>query len=398
MDAALATVIRKNEGESRASNMPDYAAARAGFGWDTARARLRGLPGGGLNIACEAVDRYVEDGAGSQLAIRWIAKDLQRRDFTYADLAAASSRFANVLQTNGIARAEAVFSLLGRVPELHVAAPPTPKTEARISPAARKLVAERGVDPSAISGTGPHGAILLEDVQAALENRPQPASADPLEATREAIGRSMARSKREIPHYYLGHAIDVTPALEWLAAQNEIREPVCRILLAALLVKAVALAARAHPRLNGHIDGAFRPAEAVHVGVAVALRGGGLTAPAIHDADTLTLDAVMAAMRDLAGRARAGRLRGSELADPTITVSSIGDRGAEETTAVVIPPQVAVVAFGAPQERPWVSGGAVVPRTLVRVTLSADHRISDGRIGSRFLMDLESHLAKPEDL
>lgn len=272
---------------------------------------------------------------------------------------------------------------------------PQPAAGTRVSPAARKLARERGVDLAHLAGTGPQGAVTLQDVEAALEGGPAVA-ADPLEAMRQAIGQSMARSKREIPHYYLHHTIDVTPALEWLTAQNEAREPEHRLLLGALLVKAVAQAARAHPRLNGFHDDAFRPSPEVHVGVAVALRGGGLTAPAIRDADTLTPDEVMAAMRDLAGRARAGRLRASELAAPTITVSSIGERGVEAMTAIVIPPQVAVVAFGAPQLRPFVHEGAVVPRTLVGATLSADHRVSDGRIGSRFLMDVAEHLQNPE--
>lgn len=281
-------------------------------------------------------------------------------------------------------------------------APPVPSPQpsaapGRVSPAARRLANEHGVDLSAIAGTGPGGAIRLEDVEASLKAAP-PAPEDPLEAMRQAIGQSMARSKREIPHYYLGHTIDVTPALDWLTAQNEAREPDRRILLGALIVKAVARAAKAHPRVNGHYDGTFKAAPEVHVGVAVALRGGGLTAPAIHRTDLLTLDEVMAAMRDLIGRARAGRLRATEMSDPTITVSSIGDRGVEAMSAIINPPQVAMVAFGAPLVRPWVLDGAVVPRTLVSITLSADHRVSDGRIGSRFLMDVERHLAKPEEL
>ncbi len=279
------------------------------------------------------------------------------------------------------------------------AAAPTaaaPAAAARVSPAARAAARERGVDLSAVTGSGPGGAIVLGDVEAAVaEARPE---VSPLEALRQAIGQSMARSKREIPHYYLAHHIDVTPATEWLAATNEGREPDRRLLLGALFVKAVAVAARANPNLNGHYEGAFKPSEAVHVGVAVALRGGGLTAPAIHDADTLDLDETMARMRDLIGRARAGRLRASEMADPTITVTSLGDRGVEAMTAVIMPPQVAIVAFGTPLVRPFVHDGAVVPRTVVSVTLSADHRVSDGRLGSRFLSAVEASLAKPEEL
>jgi pyruvate dehydrogenase E2 component (dihydrolipoamide acetyltransferase) len=211
------------------------------------------------------------------------------------------------------------------------------------SPAARQRAAEAGIELAAIAGTGPGGAILLADVEAAVaappreELPPQPEAAprstgrrglDP-EAMRAAIAAAMARSKREIPHYYLAHTIDLQRASDWLAATNAERPPERRLLMGALFVKAVALAARSFPELNGHHDGAFRPADAVHAGVAVSLRGGGLIAPAIRDAQALSLDDLMAAMRDVVARARTGRLRSSEMTDGTITVSSMGETGAE---------------------------------------------------------------------
>jgi pyruvate dehydrogenase E2 component (dihydrolipoamide acetyltransferase) len=216
---------------------------------------------------------------------------------------------------------------------------------------------------------------------------------------RQAIGQSMARSKREIPHYYLQHHADLTAAEAFLARHNADAPPDRRLLMGALFVKAVAKAARGNAKMNGHFEeGAFRPADRVHCGVAVALRGGGLTAPAIHDCDRLALDEVMAAMRDLVARARSGRLRASEMAGGTITVSSLGERGVEAMTAVIVPPQVAIVSFGTPVRRPWVVDDTVVPRTVVAVTLAADHRVSDARQGGRFLAAVTELLEDPEAL
>jgi pyruvate dehydrogenase E2 component (dihydrolipoamide acetyltransferase) len=280
------------------------------------------------------------------------------------------------------------------------------------SPAARRRAAEAGIDLAALTGTGPGGAILLADVEAAVAALPRPgippqpeAPARPAgkpgldpEAMRAAIAAAMARSKREIPHYYLAHTIDLQRATDWLAATNAERPPERRLLMGALLVKAVALAALQVAGVNGHNDGAFRPAEAVHAGVAVALRGGGLIAPAIRDAQALAIDDLMAAMRDLVARARTGRLRSSEMTDGTITVSSMGETGVDALFGVIYPPQVALVGFGAPARRPWVVGEAVAARTVVTASLAADHRVSDGRLGARFLAEIGRQLQEPEGL
>jgi pyruvate dehydrogenase E2 component (dihydrolipoamide acetyltransferase) len=132
--------------------------------------------------------------------------------------------------------------------------------------------------------------------------------------------------------------------------------------------------------------------------VAVSLRGGGLVAPALHDADRLSLDELMAGLRDLVGRARAGRLRSSEMADPTLTVTNLGDQGVDEVHGVIYAPQVALVGFGKVAERPWASGGMLGARPTVRATLAADHRASDGMVGARFLNALAHLLETPEDL
>ncbi|WP_349369279.1 dihydrolipoamide acetyltransferase family protein [Salinarimonas sp.] len=287
-------------------------------------------------------------------------------------------------------------------------APPSPAPapaagRPRASPAARRLAEAQGVDLAGLRGSGPGGAIALADVESALSG---PAAPAPRRATgldlgemRKAIAAAMARSKREIPHYYLSHEVDVGAARDWVAARNADLPPAERFLLGLLLVRAVARAAGRYPELNGfHEAGGFRPAEAVHVGVAVAIRGGGLVAPALHEAETRPLPELMAAFRDLVARARAGRLRSSEMTDATITVSSLGERGVDALAGVIYPPQVALVGVGTPRERPAVVDGAVVPRPLATLTLAADHRASDGHRGALFLAEIARLMQEPDSL
>ena len=284
-----------------------------------------------------------------------------------------------------------------------------------VSPAARKLAAQVGVDPTLIAGTGPRGRVVFRDIQAAASARrsapetPTPAEsattpparaiAEKPDRMRHAIAAAMARSKREIPHFYARTTIDMSTPMTWLAEENERRPLTERLLYGVLLIKAVAMALHDSPALNAtwHDDRVI-PSQHIHVGVAVSLRGGGLIAPALHDADKHTLDELMHDFRDLVNRTRRGGLRGSELSDPTITITSLGERGAEEVYGVIVPPQVAIVGFGAVVERPWVSNGAVLPCPVVTATVSADHRAIDGHQVSRFLGDVDRLLQEPEDL
>jgi pyruvate dehydrogenase E2 component (dihydrolipoyllysine-residue acetyltransferase) len=220
-----------------------------------------------------------------------------------------------------------------------------------------------------------------------------------LDAMRAAIAAAMARSKREIPHYYLHHQVDLTECEAFLSRINATRPPDNRLLMSVLLLKAVAMAVRRFPAFNGfHQDGQFKPSAGINVGVAIAIRGGGLAAPAIHDSDQLTLDELMARMRDLVQRVRAGRIRSSEMTDPTITVSSLGERGVEALYGVIYPPQVAIIGFGKVLARPWVVDGSVVSRSIVTATLAADHRVSDGHAGALFLVEIGKLLPEPNRL
>jgi pyruvate dehydrogenase E2 component (dihydrolipoamide acetyltransferase) len=213
------------------------------------------------------------------------------------------------------------------------------------------------------------------------------------------MAAAMARSKREIPHYYLTLRIDLSRALAWLGAENARRPIAERVLPAALLLRAVALAAREVPEMNGaHVDGSFRPSEAVHLGVGVSLRGGGLVAPTLRDADRKGLDALMRELAELVQRTRAGVLRSSELGDATLTVTNLGELGAESVHGVIYPPQVALVGFGRIAEAPWAAGGMLGVRPVVVATLAADHRASDGHRGSRFLAAIDRLLQEPEKL
>ncbi|MEV6408368.1 2-oxo acid dehydrogenase subunit E2 [Streptomyces bobili] len=281
----------------------------------------------------------------------------------------------------------------------------------RATPFARRLAAELDVDLTTVTGTGKDGAVQATDVR---EAAPGPAataaharhvtapvrpSEDRSAAMRQAIAGLMARANRDIPHYYLSTLVDMATAMDWLHEHNR-RTPVGeRLLPAALLLKAAALAAQEVPELNGFwTDDHFTAGDGVHLGVAVSLRGGGLVAPALRDADTLELPQLMTDLKDLVARARTGRLRGSEVSGSTITVTNLGDQGVEAVFGVIYPPQVALVGFGRVVDRPWAVDGLLGIRPVVTATLSADHRATDGAVGARYLTVVDRLLQKPEQL
>lgn len=276
------------------------------------------------------------------------------------------------------------------------------------------------MDVAEASGTGAKGAVRAEDVTraaarpaartatplrgtAAVEPPSHPASereaGEPAAGMRQAIARLMSRANRDIRHYYLSTTVDMAAATQWLHDHNR-RAPMAeRLLPAALLLKAVALAVREVPGLDGFWTGdRFTPADGVHVGVAVSLRGGGLVAPALHDADALELPQMMATLKDLVTRARTGRLRGSEVAGATITVTNLGDQGVETVFGVIHPPQVALAGFGRVVDRPRAVDGLLGVRPVVTATLSADHRATDGAVGARYLAAVDRLLQNPEHL
>jgi pyruvate dehydrogenase E2 component (dihydrolipoamide acetyltransferase) len=283
----------------------------------------------------------------------------------------------------------------------------------RISPSARRLARELGVDPRDVTGTGREGAITRADIERAAAAAPRvaapaappsrpvvaPPAAARLDRMRRTIAAAMSRSKREIPHYYLSTTIDLHRAMTWLDRENERRPPEKRLLAGVILLKAAAVAARAVPELNAVWEGdraVVRPD--VHVGVAISLRQGGLVILALRDTASRSLDDLMEGLRDLTARARAGRMKSSELSDSTITVTSLGDRGVDAVWGVIYPPQVAIVGFGKIVERPWVAEGGLFVRRVVTATLAADHRVSDGHRGGLYLDAVDRLLQEPEKL
>lgn len=352
---------------------------------------------------------------------------------------------------------EAVREVAGRAPAPAAAPAPAPVAEAapaaapvpapagnghrvRISPLARRLAEELGLDMATIAGSGPHGAIDRGDVEraAAAWRAAQPpvpvapvtvapppvaapppvqpesaavASMKPVAPTegkgsadfqvgmRRAIALAMARANRDIPHYYLEQRINMANALRWLEAQNLQRSMQDRVLPAVLLIKAVAKALVQVPALNGYwLEDALQVQEGIHIGFAIALRQGGLVTPAIHHADLKGIDELMADLRDLIMRTRSGRLRSSELTDATITLTSLGDMGVEKVFGVIYPPQVALVGFGKISDQVWVEQGLLGVRPVITATLAGDHRASDGRTGAAFLEVLNKLLLDPESL
>lgn len=278
-----------------------------------------------------------------------------------------------------------------------------PADRPRVTPHARRIAAQRGIDLGAVVGSGVSGAVLAADVERSRAGVPPStspsSSADRKAAMRTAIANLMARSNAEIPHYYVAQTMDLGPGLAWVRAQNADLPPARRLLPAVLFLRATVKAALAVPELNGHwVDGAHHPADRVDLGVAVATRGGGLVTPAIPDAGPLGLDVLMSRLADLVARARRGKLKQAEMAGGSITVSNLGESGADALYGVIFPPQVALVGIGGIVERPWAVNGMLTVRPTATVVLAADHRASDGRTASRFLATFADSLAHPEEL
>lgn len=285
------------------------------------------------------------------------------------------------------------------------AAPTLGGERRQVSPIARRRAAELGVSLDGIVGTGAQGAVTLADVEghrAGAPPVPPKAAATPLSRAQEmrrVIAAAMARSKREIPHYYLSEDICFERAVQWLAERNRDRAPAERLLPAALQLKAVAGALLRYPEFNGFwTDDAFVAASGVHLGVAISLRQGGLVAPALHDVPSLDTATLTRALLDLVKRTRAGALRSSELADATLTVTNLGDQGVDSVYGVIYPPQVALVGFGRVRLRPWADAAGVRAAPVLTTSLAADHRASDGHRGALFVSAIGELLQDPQAL
>ena len=271
----------------------------------------------------------------------------------------------------------------------------------KASPLARRIAAEKGIDLTKVKGTGEGGAVIKEDVEKAIIERMAPGEDKrpaKIESVRMAVAAAMSKSNREIPHYYLETRVDMSKALTWLSEANKQRTVKQRLLPVVLLIKAVAKALTDVPDLNGYWDGGLQLKKDINIGFVVSLRSGGVMIPAIHNADLKSMDDLMLSLNDIIPRARAMKLRSSELSESTITVTNLGEGNAETVYGVIYPPQVAIVGIGSISEQPWAEAGMLDVRPVLNLTLSGDHRATDGATGSRFLMAVKDYLGKPESL
>ena len=265
----------------------------------------------------------------------------------------------------------------------------------RITPRARRLMRERGIDPATVAGKG---YVSGDDVLAITIDEPKVAAGRPskAETMRRHIAELMTRSWEQIPHFHVTQRLDLATAVERLASVNEKRALADRVVPGTLLLCAAARAATKAKACNGWWrDGAFVSADDVRLGVVLSLRTGGIIVPTIAAADELSPADMMMRLAELVQRARQGRLRASDMDEATITVTSLGDRGADSVSGVIHPPQVAIVGFGAIHDEVIAVDGTPTVRTVVHASLAGDHRSIDGLTGSRYLAQLQTLLDGP---
>jgi pyruvate dehydrogenase E2 component (dihydrolipoamide acetyltransferase) len=272
----------------------------------------------------------------------------------------------------------------GRVTRDDVLAAVKPERRRRITPRARRLLHELNVSLEAIGDiplvTGAH--VL------AVEREPQPLP--PVDPMRARIASLMTSSWHEIPHYHVSRRMDLAALSDALRLTNERRSLSERILPGALLLCATARAAAQESNCNGFwLHDRFQPAEAVRLGVVLSLRSGGIIVPTIADADQLSPAEMMTRLADLVQRARRSRLRASDVAEATITVTNLGELGAEIVNGIIHPPQVALVGFGSIHDEVWAVDGQALIRPTLHASLAGDHRAIDGLTASRFLARLQ---------
>jgi pyruvate dehydrogenase E2 component (dihydrolipoamide acetyltransferase) len=279
-----------------------------------------------------------------------------------------------------------------------------PSRRPRISPRARRLLHEHGLDAGTFAGR----SVVVGDDVLALAARvaaQKSASVDPsteraarAETMRRHIADLMTRSWREIPHYHVSKRIDLASTIDRLQIANAALPLAERVVPGAVLLCAAARAAAAVPACNGWWrNDRFEQASDVTLGVVLSLRTGGIIVPAIEHADTLSSVEMMARLTELVQRTRQGRLRASDFADASITVTSLGDRGADSVGPIIHPPQVVIVGFGALHDEVWPIDGRPVVRATVQASVAGDHRAIDGLTGSRYLAQLDTALHSSEE-
>ena len=273
--------------------------------------------------------------------------------------------------------------------------PPTQPQRIKASPAARRKARELGLDLADLAKTS-DGEIHLSQIESAAKTEFKTPSADKM---RQAIASAMSLSNAEIPHYYLSASVNMSPALSWLEEINKNLTIKERILPAAMVIRAVVLALKEVPELNGYWqEGHHQVCKEIHPGIAIALRKKGLITPALLDAKDMNLSQTMQALDDLIMRTRAGKLRGAELTQQSITITNLGDLGVENVYGVIYPPQVALIGLGKIIDTPWAQENKVTVQKVMKATLAGDHRATDGRTGALFLDKFNRILQNPKEL
>ncbi|HYM15646.1 MAG TPA: dihydrolipoamide acetyltransferase family protein [Dehalococcoidia bacterium] len=323
-----------------------------------------------------------------------------------------------------VARPAAPRAATSSPPSISVAAPtaavvaaPDPDAAAaangrlRVSPVARRLADERGIDLRQLRGSGPDGRIVKRDIERTATTRTAaaPTAAAPdavapaaerggtlaMSKMRQAIARRMATSKREAPHYYLLVDVDMTAALAFRAQANATLPDDARVSINDMIVRACALALRAHPAFNVTADSeTFTQQTRQNVCIAIALDDG-LIAPAVLDAGAKTLAQIARETKDLVARAKGGALRAEEITAGTFSITNLGAYGIETLIGIIQPPQTAILGVGSVTAQPAARDGQIVVRDLMKVALSADHRVTDGALGAQFLAEIKRLLEAP---
>ena len=288
------------------------------------------------------------------------------------------------------------------------AAAPPADGQVRASPIARRLARERGIDLSLLTGTGPNGRVVEQDVldyQPAAETAPAPAAASAVAAPadsrielsrmRQTIARVTADSKSTAPHFYVTAEIDMGKAMALRRDVNDAAAPENRVSVNDLMVKACALALAAHPKFNSFFRGDHLEVhESMNIGIAIALETG-LILPGVSNCESKTLLQIAAATKDLIDRANNGSLRNDEYSSTTFSISNMGMFDVESFTAIIYPPHAAILAVGSVKEQPVVHDGQLAVGQMMKATLSTDHRVADGAEAAQFLMEIKRVLQNP---
>lgn len=363
------------------------------------------VPGGSKNVPVnKVIALLLKEGEDKKAIASWKPKEEPKAE-AKADAPKAAGGTAAPAATGG--------GFIANAPTKAPEAPKAVKGE-RIaaSPLAKKIADQKGIDLHRVHGTGPHGRVTKDDVDAAaagtggaVHRAPVPFTRSENSSMRQVIAKRLLEAKQQMPHFYLSVDTELDKLLEIRATLNGRAvaaagkgQPAYKLSVNDFVIKAVALAMRDVPEANATwYDDAIVLYENVDVSIAVAIDGGLIT-PVIKNADQKTIPAISNEMKDLAGRARIGKLKPEEYQGGGFSISNLGMFGIKTFSAIINPPQSCILAVGAGEQRPVVRNGAIVPATVMTCTLSVDHRSVDGAVGANFLAAFKAYIEQPVTL